>query len=277
MDSEEELEANPDLLLEGRHVQLRPIRGADYEFLRQIELSPAAVGTWRFRGATPAPEQFPRLLQDGVLACFVVFLKDPPRPIGSVMAYNADLRNGHVHVAGIARTDDRGTGRLLEGLGVLIDYCFRLWTFRKVYAETFDFNISQFSSVTRWGFVEEARLTDHEYFDDRYWDKITLALTRSRWKSLRASLFEPIVASRTLPRAEQFYDELANTFGLRRDEVEPGSRLIADLGFDSMSYLVLGFLLEMYSGIVVPEGVLLNLVTVGDALDYVNVRSAPLH
>ena len=50
---------------------------------------------------------------------------------------------------------------------------------QKLYFETPSFNVNQFASAISTGLmVEEARLKNHTYYDDRHWDYLTYAMYR---------------------------------------------------------------------------------------------------
>ena len=106
-------------------------------------------------------------------------------PVGHVVAFNANMRHRHVHVAMVVRPDRVGRSWALEGAQLFIDYLFANWDFRKVYAEVVDFNLAQFGSMVDLAVFDiEGRLTEHEYYGGRYWDVVVVALRRERWNEL---------------------------------------------------------------------------------------------
>jgi len=179
-------EWSEDPSLVGRRASLRPVFPADYDWLYEISCSPAIGYRWRNRGATPSPEAFVESLWRGVLAQFMIERNDDREAIGNVFAYNADLRNGHASVGVMVNPDVSGRGWGLEGAGLFVDYVFKVWNLRKIYAEAPGFNFEQFRSGAGRLFREEGLLRNHDYYDGRYWDLHILAIDRSDWQTLAA-------------------------------------------------------------------------------------------
>ena len=93
--------------LAGRWVELRPVKPRHYEFLYDLAATPDGMARWRFRGRTPSIEQFAASLTQGVVAQFVVTARASEQPMGLVVAYNGDDRNGVVYLgAQFAPGDD---------------------------------------------------------------------------------------------------------------------------------------------------------------------------
>jgi RimJ/RimL family protein N-acetyltransferase len=145
-------------------------------------MSGAAAGPrYRYRGATPGPQQFEADLWSGVLAQFAVCRVDDPAPVGLVTAFNASLHDGHAHVAVCTDPTAQGRGWPLEGMGLFIEHLFRCFELRKLYAQVSELNRSRFRPALGDLLVEEARLVDYDYFDGMYFDSVIYALWRSRW------------------------------------------------------------------------------------------------
>jgi RimJ/RimL family protein N-acetyltransferase len=172
----------------GRWITLRPVRPADYDFIRSAELSDDLGLRWRHRGATPSPEAFAHALWAGVLAQFLVVANADHRVVGLVSAYDPDLRAGTCFV-GFARFDphDRSPG-LVEAVLLLTDHLFAHWPFRKLYGETIEFNLADLGGVLGPLLVEEGRLREHVFAGGRHWDLCYLALYRDTWLAHRDRL-----------------------------------------------------------------------------------------
>jgi RimJ/RimL family protein N-acetyltransferase len=169
--------------LHGRHTVLRPITEYDYEFLFDLATSEEVGYRWRFRGETPSPQVFVQRLWHNVLAQFVVCRGSDAEPVGHILAYNADLPNGHAYLAMAVRPETLGRGWTLEAVGLFIEYVFRLWDFQKLYAYSAGFSLASFNRAA--GLIrEEGRLIEHEYFDGKYWDMHIFAIHREDWESL---------------------------------------------------------------------------------------------
>jgi RimJ/RimL family protein N-acetyltransferase len=170
--------------LEGRRVYLRPVTDADYGFLFALSTDEATGFRWRFRGETPSPESFSHSIWHNTIAQFVVCSNTTDEPVGHVVAFNADMRHRHAHIAMVVRPDRAGRSWALEGAQLFIDYLFANWEFRKIYAEVVDFNLAQFGSIADLpAFRLEGRLSEHEYFRGRYWDVVIIGLRRDDWEA----------------------------------------------------------------------------------------------
>lgn len=183
--------------LQGRRVSLVSLTPKYYEFLWSME---EALGfRFRFRGTTPSPDAFVSSLWDKQLAAFVLIRRDRSMPVGLVSVYQEDARNGTAFVAVGQHPEAAGRGYGAEGLILLVNYCFSVWNFRKLYAETNEYNISGVSKLRERLFVEEGRFGSHEFYAGRWWDKIIFAAYKERWNELRSSLLRgalPLEASR---------------------------------------------------------------------------------
>jgi RimJ/RimL family protein N-acetyltransferase len=162
--------------LEGRLFGLRPLLPDDLGFLYALATNPTSGYRWRFRGAVPPLEVFQELLWQGVHVQFLVFDRETGAPVGHVVAYGADLHNGFAYVGLVMGPSLHGRGLAVEPLMVFNRYLFHTWNFRKLYLETSDFNFSQFASGEGRYFHTEARLKNHDYYANRYWDKLILAI-----------------------------------------------------------------------------------------------------
>lgn len=168
-------------------VELREVRLGDYEVLYSMMSVAESHSRWRFRGSTPSPEEFRSLLWRGVVAQFVVVRRSTSETMGLLTAFDADFANGTAHLAALYDIKVQGLGWPMEGYLVFLDYVFSNsnWPFRKLYAESIDFNAATFGRGMSKYFVEEGRLRGHEYFNGKYWDVVITALYRRSWEERR--------------------------------------------------------------------------------------------
>jgi RimJ/RimL family protein N-acetyltransferase/acyl carrier protein len=271
----------PDLSLQpapvGR-VRLRPVDPGDIPYLYRLATDGETGARWRYRGATPDPKAFAAQLYEGVLAQFIVERSADGTPVGMVCAYNANHRDGFVYLAGVSEPALQGTGLAPEGLVLLADHVFGNWSFRKIYFESASFNYEQFASGADVYFREEARLKDHTFYRGRYWDLVIGSLTREglqRIREVREMHHLSTPGDDPLPDIQRFCIAVADALGLERSAVRPESRLVEDLGVDSLGALVLQDMIESDAGVSdfdLSEG----LGTVRDTyLLYVTIASAP--
>ena len=193
--------------LRGRHVYLRPVGPEDYGYMRSVDLGQELGVRWRFRGATPSPEQWAQATATQ-LAHFVVTRSSDNAPLGTTTVYQQNFQDRHAYLAVAAFQGLARNPLMVLGTTLFVEYVFTCWDFRKLYLEMPEFNLPQFASGLGSLFAEEARLREHVYYDGRHWDKVILALYRRVWREssqrlLAAALPPPRrVASLRMPGAE---------------------------------------------------------------------------
>jgi hypothetical protein len=169
-------------------VALRPISTHDYANLRVAELSESLGPRWRYSGNTPTMEQWVSTLGQGILAQFLIVSQGDGRALGIVCAYNADLANGFAYVALADFATASHTSLTMLGGAIFVDYVFKIWNLRKLYIDTIEFNLEQFSSGIGRLFTIEGRLKEHRYYDGQYWDQYILSIARDSWVAERHRL-----------------------------------------------------------------------------------------
>lgn len=188
-------EPNPARLSSGR-VVLRPLEPSDVEALYRVELSDRLFARWRFAGRTPSPAEYEQVLWEGAYAQYLAIdANDPEECIAHLTCYGMELQNGVAFMA-VNRfaQGPRGSALMIEALALFIDSLFKSTPVRRLYFEGPEYNANDFRSAVRMGIlVEEARLQERRYFDDRYWDVITFTLTRERWNEIRPGVTDAAV------------------------------------------------------------------------------------
>ncbi len=164
-----------------RRVQLRVVTPGDTPFLYTIATSPAVSYRWRYRGATPSPDQFAHELWQGVLAQFLLVKRDSGVPVGLQTAYQADLANRTCYFALLGDMSGPSSGLMLEGALLFVTYLFHTWDFRQIYAEVPGYTMDAMASGMGRYFEEEGRLRDHSFHAGRFWDLHLLAIHREAW------------------------------------------------------------------------------------------------
>ena len=175
--------ADPPLqpMLEGRWIRLRTVRNSDMDWLYHLSTGGDVSFRWRYRGETPSPPTFSRLLWEGVVTQYIAESKESSRPFGLLAAYHVDDRNRHGYVAVLFDQEHRSKGWPLESCALFIQYLFDVFPFRKLYFESLDFNVEQFGSGLQELLIEEGRLRGHAFHGGKYADMVTLALYRETW------------------------------------------------------------------------------------------------
>lgn len=163
------------------NVGLRPIEQSDIPVLYRAAFDPSEGPRWRFRGRGMGHAEFASSLFAGVLSQFVVAAPDG-RAVGLVCAYEASLEAGHAKVAMLSVNQRRGsaTGLVTEGLALFVEYLFRAFPLKKLYAEVPDYNRYLIDGLP--GLLEtEGRLRDYVFLDGLLHDLIVASISRERW------------------------------------------------------------------------------------------------
>jgi len=177
-----------------RRVALRTIGPSDLPFLYAVATDPATSYRWRYRGATPSPEQFAAELWHGVLCQYLVVHTEGGRPVGLVSAYQADLANRTCYVALLGDKAHDASGLLLESALLFVTYLFHTWDLRQIYAEVPGYTMDAFASGVGRYCREEGRLVDHSFHGGRFWDLHILAIHRADWEKKAEPLLDALQA-----------------------------------------------------------------------------------
>ncbi len=173
-------------------VSLRPLVESDLGSLYLAALEPQHAHRWRYRGATPSPEQFRESIYNGgVVAQFMVIDEsDPSEPIGFVSAYSPNMVARQCCIA-MERLDNGATsdgsstrGLMVEGIFAFVQFLFDHLNFRKLYLEAPEYNLSLFSDGVQSLLKNEGRMPGHFYYGDRFWDQVVFALYKEDWDSI---------------------------------------------------------------------------------------------
>lgn len=156
--------------------RLAPIQEQDLDFLYLLATHPETGYRWRYRGNPPPPQEFGADLWGQVLVQYVARVVGTGEPAGHVVAYGADLANGHASVGALFTPDHAGTGRAAEITAVFVRYLFHTFRLRKLYLEVPGFNWPQVESGAGRQFTVEGVLRDHDFYAGRYWDKYVCAI-----------------------------------------------------------------------------------------------------
>jgi RimJ/RimL family protein N-acetyltransferase len=155
---------------------LLPLGGEHFEFLYQLTTDEVTGLRWRYHGAVPTREAFASQLWSGVLVQFIVTARKSQVPIGLVVAYNADQRDGHAYFAVLMSKEAERSGYGIAAAELFIHYLFNTWPFRKLYAEIPEYNLPVLGNRMGALLKEEGRLKGHFYCDGQWWDQITVAI-----------------------------------------------------------------------------------------------------
>ncbi len=230
---------------QGRQYALRAVFQSDYSPLYRWATIPPTSTTWRFRGFTPSPEQFPSLLWDGVLAQMIIIDPiSPNEPLGLVQAFNHDTANRIAYLSILVDPKvQRSSTTMAEGVILFLKYMFSHFDLRKIYAETSDLALYGLTRlISSWDCVsEEGRLQGHIYHDGQYVDLVILAMERAAFVAeadrLDKLISQPTLSSSRLPSFDSFVGQLPlELLPLLEGKAQMagGTLLAEDLGVDSI-------------------------------------------
>lgn len=161
--------------------QLQPVLPTHYSLLYAAATRPPAGLRWRFRGATPPPQEIGDILHQGTLCHFVITPPDSGEPEGYVALYNAQLSDGWAYF-GFQRLRAGHPSLMYEGTVHFLDHCFRAFDLRRIYVEVPGYNQTQFNSALSEFFEMDAVLEDREFMAGRHWPMVIAHLDRDRWR-----------------------------------------------------------------------------------------------
>jgi hypothetical protein len=162
-------------------VRLRVLEDGDLPALYRASCDPQQGFRWRYRGATPSPQEFRAQLHAGVLAQFVVEGIDDGRAHGLVCAYDARFEERRASIALVRIGTPVDGGEVLEGLALFIDHLFATWDLRKLQAEVPGFNADSLVDPLSPFLTVEGRLVDSCFAQGRAWDLLIIAIWRDVW------------------------------------------------------------------------------------------------
>ncbi len=163
---------------DGRLVSLVPVMPDHTDFLYELAMDQANFG-WRYAGTSAPKEAFLAQLWPGVLCQFVVVTTKSRRMVGLVVAYNANLHLGHVYIGGVALPQIQGKGVMQEAFRLLLKYLRGSWRITNLYFEYPEYNEPQFASGIEGQLAPVAKLRDHTFYANRYWDQYIYCLNWS--------------------------------------------------------------------------------------------------
>lgn len=165
-------------MLKGPSVSLVGVTPDVYPYLYDLAVTGLNHHRWRFHGTTPSFESFVQYLHSDVLVQFLVIENQTSEPIGHVLCYAGDLRNGTAFLGIVMGDDALGSGSGGEAGLLLTEYLFSAYPLRKLYAEIPEFSVGAVASAMEGLWSQEGILRDHFYSRGDYWDQHLFALRR---------------------------------------------------------------------------------------------------
>jgi ribosomal-protein-alanine N-acetyltransferase len=78
-----------------------------------------------------------------------------------------------------------GQGYASEAARAMVDWGFGEWGLERIHAHCVSENAASARVLERAGLREEARLRDHQFFKDRFWDLTLYGILRAEWEASR--------------------------------------------------------------------------------------------
>jgi acyl carrier protein len=171
-------------------------------------------------------------------------------PCGLVGTYGSSDRDGWTYISSLIRPGLQGSGVALEACALLIDYVFRNWNYRKIYAEVPAYNQDAVLGAMDRYMEHVATLPDHLYFHNEHHDLLIYAVDRDIWERARDAddVLVGIFGLRShrppVLTLDEFTVALETRFSLRQ-EVRPEMSVSGlDFAADSLGVLELVTFLE---------------------------------
>jgi len=170
-------------------VFMRPLLPQDHEPLYFAALEPQNSYRWRYRGQTISFREFSDSLSQGVLAQFAFASVADSSLVAYCSSYNYDPAAQHCAFA-VQRLDfeDSADTAVVESAGLFLNYLFRTFNLRKVFADIPEYNMPAFG-VLPDVFETEGTRRDYYWHAGRFWTEVTISTSRAAWQTFAAASF----------------------------------------------------------------------------------------
>jgi len=170
-------------------VYMRPLLPQDHEQLYFAALEPQNSYRWRYRGQTISFREFSESLSQGVLAQFAFASVDDNSLVAFCSSYNYDPAAQHCAFA-VQRLDfeDGADTAVIESAGLFLNYLFRTFNLRKVFADIPEYNMPAFGVLPDVFEIEGTR-RDYYWHAGRFWAEVTISTDRDVWQTFAASFY----------------------------------------------------------------------------------------
>ena len=178
-------------IIQGERVFLRPFERTDAELYRRwrADAEPMALAGW----SDPAPmslaqveQRIERVTVDQgkEMYNFLICLLADKRPIGEVMLFELDRRNGSAELGiFIGETSEWGKGYGTDAVTALVAFGFRELRLERIWLNVWTENDRARRAYERAGFVLEATLRHDRYEGGHYTSGHVMSLLRDEWLS----------------------------------------------------------------------------------------------
>jgi RimJ/RimL family protein N-acetyltransferase len=162
-----------------RHTRLRPPTPPFLDELYELAATDQIPWIWNTPGETL--EAFRQSLWQGVIVQHAIEDLRSGRSVGLLIAYNANIMHRYSYFSIVLLPEYRLRVWPLEGALLFVNYVFRRFNLRNLYAETIGPHFSQFKSGVGKFFEVEGQYRDRVVINGATHDLYVLTITRDRW------------------------------------------------------------------------------------------------
>ena len=144
----------------------------DIERIKYFSDNPKLVSKERFA------ENFSRKLSNYYHQYFIIKKKSTNEVIGYVYSYNLNIQNSYAYIAISSDESPESRCAVAEGGIIFINFLFKQYALNKIYADIYSFNVKSIHLVSTAGFVQEANLKKHKYYNNEYHSLLIYSLYR---------------------------------------------------------------------------------------------------
>jgi RimJ/RimL family protein N-acetyltransferase len=177
-------------MLHGERVTLRAVERDDLPFLHALVND--LDTQWLVSEQPPVPTslaaleaEFDRSASDGSGAPVRFTVEVDGERVGRCVVYAIDRYSRNCRIGVTLARESRGRGLGSDVVRSLLDYCFRVLDMHKVALESLATNEAGLATWKSCGFVEEARLREHAWYEGRYVEMVHMGILRSEWAASR--------------------------------------------------------------------------------------------
>jgi RimJ/RimL family protein N-acetyltransferase/sulfatase maturation enzyme AslB (radical SAM superfamily) len=170
----------------GQRISLRSVQDSDLPLIYNWDSDLSVRHFWHTEASIKPffkfKEEFERnFLRDYHQFFLILNQEENAQPIGFIYSAKYDRENGHLDLSLYVAPKYR-QGSLSSEAGILFcHHLFMNFPLRKIYVSSFSDNLASLSLTKSIGFIEEARLKEHNYHCGSYHDLVISALTKEKF------------------------------------------------------------------------------------------------
>ncbi|MEA2646679.1 MAG: hypothetical protein QOE92_1762 [Chloroflexota bacterium] len=176
----------------GQFVRLQPVMPGDLSYLFELASRREVDFRWLGGEVGGSPREFAGVLQQALLAGFLVIELATGRPVGFVGIYEPDLLHATAKLAMVMDHREPGATLTWQGAILLTEYAFVTWRLRRIYVEVVEGASSVPIDIARMIGEEEGRLKDHIFYNGGFCDLSIFAITAEQWDAVGEELLDSI-------------------------------------------------------------------------------------